>query len=110
DVRESLSEDVDPSADSGGTSSTPSPRAACPFQHVANLKRELRVRLLSRPSELLNERIIRPGINVVGREHTGVTAGALHFGFQPFEVFTGTGVVRENIDGLLDRNGPELLQ
>src|SRR5205823_1623308 len=68
------------------------------------------VRLLSRPSKLFNERIIRPGINVVGREHTGVTAGGLHFGFEPLEVFTCASVVRENIDGLLDRNGPELLQ
>ena len=92
------------------------PRAARPArgahasQHPLDVARERRIRLLPRSPELLHQRVIGPGIDVVGGKHAGVAAAPLDLGLEPLEVFPGPRRVRQDVDGLLDGNGAELLQ
>ena len=52
------------------------PRTRRTRQRLLDVSTQLLVQILPCPPELLDERIVGPGINVVGREHTRLTPAA----------------------------------
>ena len=92
------------------------PRAAGPARGVEPPRRPVRSPAPApdtrpgAPPELLDEGIIRPGVDAVGGEDAGVAAGALDLRLQPLEVLARRRRVGQHVDRLLDRHRAELLQ
>ena len=80
------------------------------LQRLFDVARQAGVGILPRPPELLDQRIVGPGVDVVGGKHAGVAAGAFDFRLQPLEVLARVRRVGQHVDGLLERQAPELLQ
>ena len=87
-----------------------SPSAARALQRLFDVSRQLVVRILPRSPELLDERVVRPCIDVVGREDSRITSRRLHFGLQPLEILTRIGRIGKRIHRLLQRNRADLLK
>ena len=87
-----------------------SPRARRTLQRLFDVSAQFLVQVLPCSPELLDERIVGPCINVVGREHTRITSGGLHLGLQPLEVLTRIGRIGKRIHGLFQCNRADLLE
>ena len=74
-----------------------SPRARRTLQRLFDVSAQFLVLILPCSPELLDERIVGPCINVVGREDTRITSGGLHLGLQPLEILTRIGRIRKRI-------------
>jgi hypothetical protein len=85
-------------------------RAGESASDLLRVNREGRVRLLARAPELFDQRVVRPGVDHVGRKHGGFPTGALDFRPQPLEVLSCVGGIREDVDCLFDGHCAELLQ
>lgn len=78
--------------------------------HPLQFCRQLRIRGLARSPELIEQACLRGGIDRVGHEHAGLTAGAFDLHAQPLEVFARFGGIRQHVDGLLEGDGAKCLQ
>ena len=65
-------------------------RAGRALQDLLDVAGQRRVGLLPRAPELLDQRVVGPGIDVVGGKHARVAACPLDLGLQPLEVFAST--------------------
>ena len=83
-----------------------SPHALTPVRRLGPVPRTI----LPCSPELLDERIVGPCINVVGREHTRITSGGLHLGLQPLKILTRIGRIGKRIHRLFQWNRPNLLE
>ena len=87
-----------------------SPGAARSLQRLFDVPRQLVVGVLSRSPELLDERIVGPGIDSVGCEDRRITTGRLDFGLQPFEILACVRCIGKGIHRLFQWNRADLLE
>ena len=80
------------------------------FSASFDVSAQFLVQVLTHSPELLDERIVGPCINAVGREHTGITSGRLHLGLQPLKILTRIGRIGKRIDRLFQWNRADLLE
>jgi hypothetical protein len=107
---QTLTEDVEQTAERWRPRALRSPRAARALQRLFDVTREFVVDFLSHSPELLDERIVGPGIDVVGREDRCITSSRLDFGLQPLEILSCIGRIGKGIYGLFQRNRTDLLE
>ena len=68
------------------------------------------VGFLPRSPELLDERIVRPGVRGTADKHFRIAARSLDLRGEPLKIFAGVRRVGQHIDGLLARDRAKLLQ
>ena len=75
-----------------------------------HLPPKLLIRRLARALEFLNQRVIRPRVNIVGGKHGGLATGTGDFSLEPFEILARLRRIGQRVDSLLDGNRAELLK
>ena len=107
---QALPEDVEQTTDRRCACAPRPPGAARAVQCLCDVLRQRVVRILPRSPELLDEGVVRPGIDVVGREDRRITSRRFHLGLQPLEILTPLGRIGECIHRLLQGDGADLLK
>ena len=68
--------------------------AGCALQDCLNVASQRCVRLLTGSSEVLDQAVVGPGIDVIGGEHARITACPFDLRLEPFEVFASIWCIR----------------
>jgi hypothetical protein len=80
------------------------------LEQLLHLAPEDTVGVLACAAKFIDERVIRPRVDGIRGKDAGLPATGLDFCLQPFEVLTRRWRVGQHVDGLLDRQGADLLQ
>ena len=107
---ETFPKDVDEATERRCSCALGSPRARRTLQRLFDVPAQFLVQVLPCPPELLDERIVGPGIDVVGREHARIASGGLHLGLQPLEILARVGRIGKRIHRLFQWNRADLLE